>query len=181
MGAAGMLDCESTEMDELKYPILFQWREREPDTGGAGQWDGAPSMCLIARPRKDPNTWIYFMDGKAFPPKGVVGGHSGRQSAAWKIDESGKRVELPSFTPGVVINPTESIGGLWPGGGGYGDPLDQDPERVRWKARNDLISLERAKSIYGVVLDTEPEEYRVDYEATRKFRTRLKERGKNTK
>lgn len=50
-----------------------------------------------------------------------------------------------------------------PCGGGWGDPEERDPEAVRQDVLNDLISRERADSVYGVVLTDELE---VDEAAT---------------
>jgi N-methylhydantoinase B len=41
----------------------------------------------------------------------------------------------------------------WSGGGGFGDPLDRDPERVAEDVRNDAVSAEAARSLYGVALE----------------------------
>jgi N-methylhydantoinase B len=59
------------------------------------------------------------------------------------------------------------------GGGGYGDPLERDPELVRLDARADFISLEAARDEYGVVLDVNTEQYDVDYGATKELRREL--------
>jgi N-methylhydantoinase B len=40
------------------------------------------------------------------------------------------------------------------GGGGYGDPLDRDPEMVQEDVIQGYVSLEKAKEDYGVVIDT---------------------------
>ena len=60
------------------------------------------------------------------------------------------------------------------GGGGFGDPFERDPARVAEDVRNGFVTPERARADYGVVLDTEPERYRVDMEATKKARERLR-------
>ena len=39
-----------------------------------------------------------------------------------------------------------------PGGGGLGDPLDRDAERVARDVRNGMVSADRALADYGVVL-----------------------------
>ena len=41
-----------------------------------------------------------------------------------------------------------------PGGGGFGSPLERDPERVLDDVRDGYVSIEAAKSDYGVVIDT---------------------------
>ena len=55
-----------------------------------------------------------------------------------------------------------------PGGGGFGDPLERDPERVLRDARDGVVSAEAAREHYGVVLA--PGARRVDVEATARRR-----------
>jgi len=38
------------------------------------------------------------------------------------------------------------------GGGGYGDPLERDPERVAADVLAGLVSARQARDVYGVVL-----------------------------
>jgi N-methylhydantoinase B len=61
-----------------------------------------------------------------------------------------------------------------PGGGGWGNPLNRDPELVRKDTRNGIISQAKARDIYGVVLDTSSELFIVDYPATEKRRQQMK-------
>ncbi|NIQ05485.1 MAG: hypothetical protein GWO20_07085 [Candidatus Korarchaeota archaeon] len=61
------------------------------------------------------------------------------------------------------------------GGGGWGNPLDRDPEWALNDVNNRLISIEDAKNDYGVVID--PETLTIDEKATRKVRQK---RGQNT-
>jgi N-methylhydantoinase B len=49
------------------------------------------------------------------------------------------------------------------GGGGYGDPLERDPERVRIDVRRNLCTRDEARRLYGVVLS---DRIAVDGEAT---------------
>jgi N-methylhydantoinase B len=44
----------------------------------------------------------------------------------------------------------------WQGGGGYGDPLDRDPEQVVHDVNTGAVSPECAEAIYGVVLIGSP-------------------------
>jgi N-methylhydantoinase B len=45
-------------------------------------------------------------------------------------------------------------------GGGYGDPARRDPGAVRQDVRNEFLSVEQAREIYGVVID--PQEFEID-------------------
>ena len=50
-----------------------------------------------------------------------------------------------------------------PGSGGYGSPVERDPEAVLWDVINGKVSMESARKDYRVVFD---EEMGVDIEAT---------------
>ena len=54
------------------------------------------------------------------------------------------------------------------GGGGYGDPLERDIDRVEADVRDGYVSLEAAEKDYVVVID--PSTGLVDPDATRKKR-----------
>ena len=60
------------------------------------------------------------------------------------------------------------------GGGGFGDPLNRDTEKVRHDVREGYVTLEKAREIYGVVIKTDSELYSVDAEATAALRRELK-------
>lgn len=99
---------------------------------------------------------------------------SGRPGNTYKINTAtGQREELP-IVAALTFAPYERVFSEGPGGAGYGDPLDRDPERVKLRVREGWISLDWATSIYGVVLDTSTELFTVDYEQTRQLRDRLR-------
>jgi N-methylhydantoinase B len=98
----------------------------------------------------------------------------------WETEASKRksRIDLPQQAVITIQAESEVIVGDGPGGGGFGDPLERDPEAVRWDAREEYITLEAAADIYGVVLNTEAEAYSVDYEATDRRRRELREKRK---
>jgi N-methylhydantoinase B len=61
------------------------------------------------------------------------------------------------------------------GGGGWGDPLDRDPELVRADVWNEKLSVAYAAREYGVVID--PDTLDVDLEATERVRRERRTRG----
>jgi len=61
------------------------------------------------------------------------------------------------------------------GGGGYGDAFARPPERVRKDVRNGVVSVEKARSDYGVII--RPETMELDPEATARLRSSRKEDG----
>jgi N-methylhydantoinase B len=63
---------------------------------------------------------------------------------------------------------------LTAGGGGWGDPLERDPEKVRWDVTEGYISLRAAHEEYGVVLD--PDTFKIDWEGTAHRRDDLRKK-----
>jgi N-methylhydantoinase B len=61
----------------------------------------------------------------------------------------------------------------WQGGGGYGDPLDRDPERVVRDVHHGAVSAKCAEAIYGVMLSGSP--VKVDLARTLSLRQRLRD------
>ena len=65
------------------------------------------------------------------------------------------------------------------GAGGWGNPLNRDPEKIKLDVRDELISVERARNVYGVVIDPKsltdnPEDVAVDQKATEELRKKLR-------
>ncbi len=173
----GVLHGDSLEVDEQNFPILYEQHEVIPDSGGAGEWRGAPGVDCRIRQRLAPGTWIYPSDGHFNPAKGVAGGLAGRRSDVWKYGPDDRdRQDLPKVSQ-EVLQPGEVLVSESCGGGGYGDPLDRDPEKVRRDVREGFVTIEKAREIYGVVIDPGPELYAVDGAATERLRAELRARG----
>lgn len=63
-------------------------------------------------------------------------------------------------------------------GGGWGDPLEREPEKVKKDVRDEYVSIEIARKNYGVIIKGDPlydpEGLEIDYKETIKLRTELK-------
>lgn len=78
--------------------------------------------------------------------------------------------DYPVYTGDEFARPTA-------GGGGFGDPLDRDPEQMREDVIDDYVSIERAARDYGVVLrevDADLCEYEIDVAATDQLRAEIR-------
>ena len=151
--------------------MMFLERALLPDSEGAGKYRSG-----FAQRRK----WkIVGYDGllshvsqKSFiPPQGLFGGQPGRCSQ-WIINEGLPNERVLEYTMGDVI-PLEygdTVTCLTASGGGYGDPLERDVELVREDVMMGLVSVERAKNVYGVVID--PVTFVVDEAATAALRAK---------
>lgn len=165
----GVPNRDSLEIDEGKFPILFRRSELLPDSEGAGKWRGAPGSINVFEPRGRSMTLAYTGNHREFPAQGILGGGDAARSKLYKIDDDGNEVELPYF--GVEeITPDETVVIKDSGSGGYGEPLARNSDRVLTDVKRGLISLERARAAYGVVIEETEDGVRVDDAATRRLR-----------
>ena len=116
--------------------------------------------------------YSLLSDGAVVPAFGVLGGLRAFRSDAW-IDRDGGIEDFD--TPGKVAGHPLEEGSIVmvrsAGGGGYGDPLDREAERVATDVREGYVSAKAARELYGLALDRTG---RVDAAATADLRKRLR-------
>lgn len=167
----GVLALDQIEIDEMTYPILVEERKIACDAMGMGQWNGGPAMQGRYRPISGDLSVAYCSDGDINPPRGVLGGRNGTTALNAKLDPDGKQIVLPGFHM-ETVKLDEKIVFRTVSGGGYGDPLKREPERVARDADRGWIRDETARKIYGVELRkcANGLDHEVDGAATRKLR-----------
>jgi N-methylhydantoinase B len=157
------------EMAEATGPIFFEMREFETDSAGAGKYRGGLGARQVIHVEKGEfgpmgPTKVFMQGGRAtFSVPGLLGGHSGPKGF-WKISGQG---EIDP-NKGATLMPGDHLELFMPGGGGYGDPLERDLSMVEEDVRNEFVSLEAAKEIYGAVMD--PSGWNVDAKASEAMR-----------
>lgn len=182
-GGSGVSRRGSVEEQELSYPVRFDVVELMQDSEGAGEFVGARGTYterVITIPEKGARYMLQTGDtsGDTYPGFGVVGAPPLPVNATHVLRAGKKRKEV---IKAIDLNELHSGDVLYVkcyGGGGWGNPLDRDPEKVRFNAVEGLLSFRRAREVYGVVLtqkDKEnPETIAVNYKATSELRERLK-------
>jgi N-methylhydantoinase B len=173
MPAAGLLYRDSVEVDEQKYPMIVRRSMLRPDSEGAGRRRGAPGNICEYGPGAGSMKVFWALEGVLNPPRGVAGGESPKVGSAYLVRGEGAIDEHPEAVGGVDLEPGERVGSRSPGGGGYGEAFEREPELVLRDAREGYISVVRAAEAYGVVIEGDPERFetlRVDEVATRALR-----------
>jgi N-methylhydantoinase B len=109
------------------------------------------------------------------PPRGVNGGHDGLRCKHWKVNPGGHEQELTNLVS-LELRVGEFIRGHQGSGAGYGDPLERDPARVLQDVLEKYETLERAETLYGVVLcGRAPDSLKVDEAATLQRRSHIRQ------
>ena len=103
----------------------------------------------------EPATWSYRAEGLDTPSgHGVRGGGTGGVGLEWIVPVN-TEADGPTFVPpkyGVQrLGPARMIADT-PGGGGWGDPFEREPDAVLRDVMDDVVSVERARRDYGVVI-----------------------------
>jgi N-methylhydantoinase B len=163
----------NVEHTEQSFPVLFLYRKEITDSGGAGKFRGGLSAesCFIPH-GTDSITQDTLSSGNAIPTStGMMGGYPGavnryqykrgtdvlermkRSELVGDIGElSGEAETLQLRQQDFVQMPSDVYAVLWSAAGGFGDPLERDPAKVEADVANTDVSVEAAKSIYGVIV-----------------------------
>ena len=152
VGNGGLCYQDSIELDELRQPLFIQTRGFAPDTEGAGKFCGARSAYVEFGPRTGNLDVAYVSDGGINGPQGVREGLGGACANQFRITRNGMHEELSNCDV-VNLVAGELIASQSCGGGGYGRPTDREPESVAHDVREEYVSVDRAASVYGVVVD----------------------------
>jgi len=142
------------EKMELRWPILVHRRALRPDSGGPGLYRGGLGVEIEVEGLVEGSWTLTDMGRGRYPPWGAAGGKPGAPSDnLLKLPEAAAfqhvdvmRHQVPAGTKAIVATA---------GGGGWGDPLARDPEKVRQDVIEGYVTIEAARTAYGVVLDPE--------------------------
>ena len=156
------------EGTEIKNPVLFEGRALRADSGGAGKNRGGLGLDVTIRNLVDAKWNLIRPRRNLCPPWGLNGGKPGT-NGDYLVREPG---DNDFHTTEAFMHPVPKDTRVivrTGGGGGWGDPYQRDPEKVRWDVVEGLVSVDVARRDYGVVLD--PKTYAIDAAATAKLRS----------
>ncbi len=143
-GVAGV----PAEVIESLSPVVMKRRELRADSGGAGTWRGGLGQ-LTEFTRRGEGRWSVssIADRTAYPAPGLLGGQAGATGEVTLSDGTRLNAKaLKDLRNGEVVHVN------LPGGGGYGDPIRRDPEKVRWDVIEGYITPAAAEKNYGVAI-----------------------------
>jgi N-methylhydantoinase B len=166
---------QPAEFTETRFPLLVEKLALRTDSGGAGKRRGGLGYDKHYRALVDCRT-IVTADRVRLGCYGVNGGRAGKPFGV-TVDIEGTPRELGGLVDGAPVRAGEIVAVVTTGGGGWGDPLEREPERVRCDVLEGKVSLAAARDEYGVLLRAIPDgEYELDAEGTARLRKELRAR-----
>lgn len=191
---SGRMSCHNVEWVELNFPLLYLFRRHIRNGAGAGKFRGgvgAESALMIHdAPEGRIKGVALGVAGLRNSGQGIFGGYPGAPSLLILLEgtKAGEFLDQNKCPENLA-----DLGGqarLLPycdfefkendvlymrlgSGGGYGDPLEREPQLVFNDVINGLVSRQAAQDIYGVVLDEGSQE--VNLTATQELRAVLRE------
>tara|TARA_R110002126_G_scaffold25171_7_gene86431 strand:- start:835 stop:2568 length:1734 start_codon:yes stop_codon:yes gene_type:complete len=140
------------ETMEAQHPVRVEEYALVPDSCGAGKWRGGLGVVRSYRLLAPEAGLQLRADRMKILPYGLAGGEPATGAINEITTADGEHIDLPS-----KINRRMARGDLvrhvQPGGGGFGDPLTRDPERVARDVWNAKITADYAREHHRVAVD----------------------------
>ncbi|HIL82981.1 MAG: hydantoinase B/oxoprolinase family protein [bacterium] len=140
------------EYIEAYFPLRIEVYETISDSGGAGYNRGGNGIRMAYRFLEDGQISIHD-DRWLTYPWGVNGGAPGERGTKRLVRADGSEQILPSKCDRIAVMKGDLLYFNTWGGGGVGDPLTRELDRVKTDVISGLVTVEGATR-YGVVLDT---------------------------
>ena len=162
---------QSSEVIEAEQPLFVECYELVGDRGGAGKFRGGAPYRRAYRFLGEEAVISVRSDRRDIRPYGLYGGYPGAPSTNVMTRAGGEPEVFPAKFYGqlrrgdLFVHETAA-------GGGWGDPLERDPDHVLRDVRNDFVSPHDARLLYGVVVASDGRA--IDVGGTQALRARIR-------
>jgi N-methylhydantoinase A/oxoprolinase/acetone carboxylase beta subunit/N-methylhydantoinase B/oxoprolinase/acetone carboxylase alpha subunit len=168
MGALGVVSKTDVEEEMVRFPWRVMRYEFLTDSCGPGKWRGGPGVWWEGLNEGLDSTAIGgSAAGWRIPGKGQQGGYPTPLNRSY-IRHGSELIEIKIPRGLHTIKTGDSAVVNSGGGAGVGLPEERDPQAVKMDVKNELVSIDKAKDIYKVVLD--PVTLEIDKKATQELR-----------
>ena len=169
-----MTTVQPIEAVEQLYPVRIERLALREDSGGPGRRRGGLGLTREVRILCEDARLSVLAEKAVLPPFGVCGGGAGAPNR-FRVRRDGAMLEpspLPGKVGGFRLESGDVVVIETSGGGGFGDPLEREVERVTADVADGYVSAASAATEYGTVLGV----HGVDAAATRTRREALRKR-----
>ena len=136
------------EINEARNGLIIDRLELNSEPGGEGKYTGGRGIVLDYRIRSEQSLLTAGFTRSKFPPWSLDGGNEGSSNYVKVIRKNGDTEDY-SFVSSLELEKDDVIRIYTGNGGGHGDPKERDKDAVLADIKNELISPERAREVYG--------------------------------
>jgi N-methylhydantoinase B len=158
------------EIIEAEFATRVRRFELIPDSGGPGKFRGGLGFVREYEVLDNDARFSLRSTKHTVAPKGIDGGADGKPGLCTLNPGTENARVIPSRYSDHILHPGEVFSLDTPGGGGLGNPLERDPQRVLHDVRNGYVTPEKARSVYGVAIDATDVDFVVNEAETRRLR-----------
>jgi N-methylhydantoinase B len=148
----GISKSQPIEVLEQYYPVLFERYALAEGSGGAGQHRGGFGINYRVRVRRGEARASMVMDHGRTGPQGALNGSEGGANTV-RFDFKDGSTHTPlhlSKEQDITVRPGDVIDVCTPGGGGYGNPSNRDPQKVQDDIRKGYYSAEQSAALFPI-------------------------------
>jgi N-methylhydantoinase B len=168
----------NVEAQEQFFPVLYLYRREAIDGGGVGRHRGGTCIEVAFTPYRANEIAVITntggQSGSTEAGKGLMGGYPAptltytvfkdtnvlEQFAARVVPAdvedlaAGETLRLRAKSNGTSLESGDVVAAVFSGGGGWGDPLEREPQAVANDVELGYVSPPVARDVHGVVLDS---------------------------
>lgn len=145
VGNCSNVPVESLEQD-FPFMLIEEYALRR-GSAGAGKRRGGLGVRRVYRILEDEVSFNCYSDRFRIAPWGLFGGKEGAPSR-FLVERDGETIALPSKT-NYLLRKGDRLVIETAGAGGFGDPVERDPEALARDLAQGLVSPEEAERDYG--------------------------------
>jgi N-methylhydantoinase B len=136
---------------ESHLPLRIERYELRDDACPAGQWRGGLGSIREFTFLENGGASIEG-EGHVYAPWGFAGGHDGATARVTLRKADGTELAIPSKMPYRAASQGDTFIVVGPAGGGYGDPMQRQPQRVLNDVLDGFVTRQQARADDGVVI-----------------------------
>ena len=141
------------EINEARNGLYVDRLQLNLEPGGEGRFRGGHGIVMDYRLRTDNGFLTIWYTRSKYPAWSLEGGNEGSPNYVHYMPKSGERRKM-TFASNFTTHEGDIIRVVSGKGGGLGDPKERDPALVRQDLKNELITEECAREVYGLELES---------------------------
>ncbi|MDE0307658.1 MAG: hydantoinase B/oxoprolinase family protein [Albidovulum sp.] len=141
------------EINEARNGLYVDRLQLNLEPGGEGRFRGGHGIVMDYRLRTDNGFLTIWYTRSKFPAWSLDGGNEGSPNYVHYMPSSGEKRKM-TFASNFTTHEGDIIRVVSGKGGGLGNPKERDRDLVRQDLKNELITEECAREVYGLELES---------------------------